>query len=118
MQRLVGLVGNGLQQRPGHLRANDRGRLEQALLLRWEPVNARRQHRLYRGGDLQALQWPGQPIGTALAHQHAGLHQGAHALFQEEGVALGTGNQELGERRKAGIAPQQRLEKLVSARRR
>ena len=34
VQRLLGLLGNGLQQRPGHLRANDRGGLEQALLLR------------------------------------------------------------------------------------
>ena len=33
VQRLVGLVGNGLQQRPGHLGANDGGGLEQALVL-------------------------------------------------------------------------------------
>ena len=58
VQRLVGRVGNGLQQRPGHLRANHRGGLEQALLLRWQPVNARRQYCLHRGGDLQALQRP------------------------------------------------------------
>ena len=36
----------------GHLRANDRGRLEQALLLRRQPVDARRQHRLHRGRHL------------------------------------------------------------------
>ena len=86
VERLVGRVGNGLQQRPGHLRANHRGGLEQALLLRWEPVNTRRQHRLHRGGDLQALQRPGQAIGTALAHQDPGLHQGAHALSRKKGL--------------------------------
>ena len=80
VQRLVGRVGNSLQQRPGHLRANHRGGLEQALLLRWQPVNARRQHRLHRGGDLQGFQRPGQAIGTALAHQDPGLHQGARSL--------------------------------------
>ena len=68
VQRLVGLVGNGLQQRPGHLRANDRGGLEQALLLRGQPVNTRRQHRLYRGGDLQVLQ-PAWPADTRRAHR-------------------------------------------------
>jgi hypothetical protein len=74
VQHLLRRVGNGLQQRPRHLRANDRRSLEQALLLRWQPVNTRRQHRLHRGGDLQTLQWLGQPIGATLAHQDLGLH--------------------------------------------
>jgi hypothetical protein len=95
VERLVGRVGNGLQQRPGHLGANHCGGLEQALLLGGQPVDACCQYRLHRGGDLQALQWPGQAIGAALAYQDPGLHQGAHALFQKEGVALGAGNQEL-----------------------
>ena len=29
-----------------------------------------------------------QAIGPTLADQDPGLHQGAHALFQEEGIAL------------------------------
>ena len=42
VQRLVGRVGDDLQQRPGHLGADDRGSLEQAFLLRWQPIDARR----------------------------------------------------------------------------
>ena len=40
VQRLIGRVGDGLQQRPGHLGANDRSGLEQALSLRRQPINA------------------------------------------------------------------------------
>ena len=53
VQRRLGQLGNGLQQRQGHLRADDGGGLEQALLLRRQPVDARRQHRLHRGRHLQ-----------------------------------------------------------------
>ena len=59
-----------------------------------------------------------QAIGPRLADQHAGLHQGAHALLQEEGIALGALDQQLLERRQAGVVPQQRLEECVGARRR
>ena len=118
VQRFLRLVGDGLQQRPGHLRADHRSGLEQALLLRGQPVDARGQHRLHRGGDLQALQRPGQPIGTALADQDPGLHQGAHALFQKERVTPGACDQEWCECRKAGVVPQQGLEECIRARRR
>ena len=45
-----GSLGNGLQQRQGHLGANHGGGLEEGFLLRRQPVDARRQHRLHRGG--------------------------------------------------------------------
>ena len=119
MQRGFGHVGNGLQQRQGHLGANDRGGLEQALLLRRQPVDARRQHRLYRRRHLQArpAAWPDDRPQRS-PDQHPGLHQGAHALFQKEGIALGAGDQELCERRQTGVIPQQRLEEFVGAGRR
>ena len=47
-----------------------------------------------------------------------GLHQRPHALLQEEGIALGALDQELLERRQAGVVPQQGLEEFVGARRR
>jgi hypothetical protein len=46
VQRRLGHVRNSLQQRQGHLGANNRGSLQEALLLRRQPINARRQHRL------------------------------------------------------------------------
>ena len=56
-----------------------------------------------------------QARGAALADQHPGLHQGAHALLQEEGVALGARNQEPLEGRQAGIVAKQGLQELVGA---
>jgi hypothetical protein len=47
-------VGNGLQQRQGHLSANDRRSLQELFLLRWQPVNTRREHSLHRGRHLNA----------------------------------------------------------------
>ena len=105
VQRGLGQLGNGLEQRQGHLGANHRGGLEEPLLLRRQPVDARRQHRLHRGRHLNGWQRLRQVVGPWFAHQHPGLHQGAHALLQEEGVALGARNQELLEGHQAGSSP-------------
>ena len=118
MQRRLGQLGNGLQQGKRHLGANDRGGLEELLLLRGQPVDARRQHRLHRRRHLDGRQGLRQPIGPRLAHQHPGLHQGAHALFQEEGIALRARDQQPLERRQAGVLPQQGVEDGLGARRR
>ena len=59
-----------------------------------------------------------QAIGPELPDQYPRLHQGAHALLQKEGIALGARDQELFERREAGVVPQQRLKNGVGARRR
>ncbi len=83
-----------------------------------QAVDARRQHRLHRGWHLKAGERLRQAIGPRLAHQHPGLHQGAHALFQKEGIALGARNQELLERRQAGVVPEQGLQEFVGAGRR
>jgi hypothetical protein len=102
-------VGNRVQQRPGHLHANDGRRLQQALLLGWQPVDTRRQHGLHGGGDLDTRQSPPQAIGPALADEHPRLGQGAHALLQEEGIALGARNEQVGERFQTRVVPQQGL---------
>jgi hypothetical protein len=66
MQHRLRHVGDRLQQGQGHLHAGDRCRLEQALLLRWQPINARRQHCLHRAWDLNGLDVRRQPIGPPL----------------------------------------------------
>ena len=38
-ERLLRHVGYGLQEREGHLRANDRSGLQELSLLRWQPVD-------------------------------------------------------------------------------
>jgi hypothetical protein len=107
VQRRLGYLGNGLEQRQGHLGANNGSRLQEPLCLRRQPVDTCCQHGLHRGRHLNGRQRLRQVVCPGRAHQHPSLHQRAHALFQEEGVALGTRNQELFERRQAGVIPQQ-----------
>jgi hypothetical protein len=109
MQRLVGHVGNGLQQRQGDLHANHPRRLQESLRLRWEPVDACGQHRLDGGRHLNGRQRLRQVVGPRCAHQHAGFDEGAHALFQKEGVALGACNQGLREGCQTGVIAKQGL---------
>ena len=75
-----------------------------------KPVDARRQHRLHRRRHLNGRQRLCQAVCPRFAHQHPGLHQGADALLQEEGVALGARNQERLERCQAGVVAQQGLQ--------
>jgi hypothetical protein len=95
VQRCLGHLRNGLEQGEGHLGANHGRRLQEPLFLRRQPVDACRQHRLHRGWYLNGRQRLRQAVGPRSAHQHPGLHQGAHALLQKEGIALGARNQEL-----------------------
>ena len=73
VQRRLGQLGNGLQQGQRHLRADDRGRLQEPLLLGRQAVDARRQHRLHRGGHLEAGEGcarryaPGAPTSTPVS---------------------------------------------------
>ena len=115
VQRFVGRVGDGLQQRPGHLGTDDRGGLEQAFVLRRQPIDARRQQRLHRGRDLQGVERLCQTIGAPLPDQHPGLHQGAHTLLQKEGIALRAGDQEWVRGPRPASAPRRAWSK-VSAR--
>jgi hypothetical protein len=50
--------------------------------------------------------------------QLAGLHQGAHTLFQKEGVALGTRNEERLEGCQAGVLAEQGVQERVGTGRR
>ena len=116
MQRRLGQLGDGLQQGQGHLGADDRGGLQELLLLWGQPVDACRQYRLYRRRHLDGRQALRQPIGTRLAHQHPALHQGAHALFQEKRIALRALDEHPLERRQAGVWPQQGVEDRLGTR--
>jgi hypothetical protein len=105
MQRLLGQLSHSVQQRYGHLAANHDSRLQEALCLGRESVDARRQHGLYCGWHLHGRQGLCQMMGTRLPDEHPSLDQGAHALFQEEGITIRAGDQKLLERRQTGIVP-------------
>ena len=52
-------VGDGQEQRHGHVFADDGGRLEQSLGLGRQAVDARGQDGLHGGGDRRAARLPG-----------------------------------------------------------
>src|SRR6266852_7398005 len=54
-------------------------------------------------------------MGSAFADQGLGLHQGPHALLQEEGVALGLLDEKLLERLEPAVGTQEGLEEVLSA---
>jgi hypothetical protein len=108
-------VGDGQQQRQGHVLADDRGRLEQSLAFGRQTVDPGGQDRLHRGGDRQLLDGPGEPVGPALAGQGRRLHQGPHTLFEEEGIRFRPLYQQLLERAEGRVRAEERIEQLVSA---
>ena len=114
-ERLFRQLRHSLEEGQGHLGADDRRGLEQALLLRGQAVDARRQDGLHRGWYLNGRQGVRQAVGSRLAHQGTGLHQRPHALLQEEGIALGALDQQLGEGRQTRIVPHEGLEEGISA---
>jgi hypothetical protein len=111
-------VSNSLEQQQGYLMANHRSSLQQVLLLRRQAVHACCEYSLYCGRYLNARQRLGQPIRPALADQYSGLHQGAHALFQEEGIAGGPSDQQRLERLQTRVIPEQGLQEGVRTGRR
>ena len=78
-------------------------------------VDACCQHGLHRGRHLNGRQRLRQPMTPGLTHRHPGLHQGAHALLQEERVALGALDEQGFERRPAGVIPQQGMQERIGA---
>jgi hypothetical protein len=57
-------------------------------------------------------------VGSRLAYQGSGLHQGPHALLQEEGIALSALDQEFVEGSQAHVVSQEGLKEGVSIHRR
>ena len=83
-KRFVRQLDDCLEQRAGHILADDGGGLEQTFLLRGKPVDARRQYHLDRGRDLDCLDRLRQPISAALPLKRLRLHQRPDRLLQEE----------------------------------
>jgi hypothetical protein len=117
-EHLLWYIGNGLQEGQGDLVANHGRRLQQALLLGWQPVDTDCQDGLYGGWHLDGRQRLLQTVGPTLALQGPGLYQRAHALLQEEGITLRTRNEQGCKRLQAGVVPEQGVQECVSAQRR
>jgi hypothetical protein len=83
-------------------------------LSRGQAVDARRQHRLHRGGHLDGRQRLRQAIGAWHTDQYACLDQGINALLQEERIALRARNQEPLQRGQTGVLSQEVLKQCLS----
>jgi hypothetical protein len=112
-ERLVRQVGDRLEQREWNVLADDGGHLEEAFVLRGEPIDARCQHRLHRGRDPDRLDRLPQPIPSPLPGQRLGLHQRPDGLLHEERVPAP--DEELLEPSEPGIVAEKRIEQLPGA---
>lgn len=89
--------------------------LQQPLVLRAQPVDARAHQGLHGGRHLQGGHGPGQMIVAGLALEAAGFRQMPHALLEEEGIALGAVDQPRRQRGQIRIRTEQRAQKLPRA---
>ena len=85
-ERLVRQLGDRPEQGERHVLADDGGDLQEALVLRGEPVDASRQHHLDGSRDLDGLDRPGQAIIAGQTLQRLRFHQRPNRLFQVEWV--------------------------------
>jgi hypothetical protein len=74
-ERRVRELGDRLEQRERDIVADDGGDLEQAFVLLSKSVDARCQHHLDGGRELDRLGQLNQPILSALPRQHVRVHQ-------------------------------------------
>jgi hypothetical protein len=99
-------IGDGEEEGERHVASDDRGRLEQALVLRRQPVDASREHRLHGDRHMAFRQRPREPVGASGADEDLSLDQTADALLHEERVPFGPLDQQALEREKIRLLAQ------------
>src|SRR6185369_4551552 len=97
------------------LTTDDRRRLEQALLLGAQPIDASGQDSLHRGGHANARERAREVKSAPPPHHHLRLNEGARALLEEEGIALRPLDEQRLERKQVGSVTEQRAEKRLGA---
>ena len=114
-QRIFILVDDCLEQGKRHFAANHGSRLQQPLLFRREPVDARGKHCLHgrRHLDLGRLQVLQQAVRTRLARDDGRLDQRPHPFLEEERIAAGALHQHRNHRLQRGLVTQQRRQQRV-----
>src|SRR5215813_4810440 len=112
-QVVLGRVGNGLQEREGHILANDRGGLEQTLVLGRQAIDAGGEDGLRRRRDLPRLRGLGDPVRPTLPDEDLGLDKRPDTFFQEKRIPLGATNQGPPERLEGRILAEQGRQQLL-----
>jgi hypothetical protein len=103
-QMVLRMLRDRREERVGHVLADHRGRLQEPLLLRRQPVDPRRQDHLHRGRHLQRLHRSRQPVRPTLSCQRPRLREGPHRLLQEKRIA--PLHQHLRQGCKPGVGPE------------
>ena len=85
------------------------------LVVRRQPVDPRGEDRLYRGGYVDRVEGSGKSIRAALPCEGLCLEQRPHALFQEERISAGPGDENRLERLEADVRSQQGQKQLAGA---
>src|SRR5215510_3977917 len=79
-QVVLGRVGNGLQQREGHVLPYDRGGLEQTLVLGRQAIDAGGENGLRRRRDLPRLRSLGYSVCPTLPDEYLRLDERPHTF--------------------------------------
>jgi hypothetical protein len=112
-QVCFGPLGNGEQERERHILADDRGRLEQPLVLGCQAVDPGREDRLDRRRYLDRRGVGRQPVGPPFTDQRLGFRERPHALLEEQRVAFRPINEGALERVQARVGPEQARQEIV-----
>jgi hypothetical protein len=87
--------------------------LQEGLVLGQQPVDASGEHGLHGGRHVDIRQGPRQAVRPPRPEQCSCLNKLAHALFQEERIALRPRDQGRLERLESGVGPEHRTEELL-----
>ena len=79
---------DGLEEREGHRFSDDRRRLQQVLDGRGQPVDPGSEYGLNGSRNLDRVQGLGEAEGSTGSNDHPGFDERAHALLEEERIAL------------------------------
>ena len=110
---LLRLIGDGVEQDERDVLSDNGGRLQQLLLRRWEPVDPGGQDGLDRGRNMNSVEGVSEAIGPALSDKGLRFHEGPHALFQKERVAIRPLDEQGPQRGQLGVGAQQRLQEIL-----
>src|SRR5215471_15990233 len=111
-------VRDRLEQRERDVLADHSRRLQQALVLLGQPINARSQHRLHGCRNLDRLGCASGSVPTSLTDQRTGLHEGSRALLEKERVPFGALDQQPLDGVEARVVAEQRAEEVARTLRR
>ena len=108
-QRVCGYARNTREHGYRDVGADHRGRLEEVLVLRRQPVDPRRQDRLHRRGHVDGFRGLHEPIRAPLAHEPPVVREVPHTLLEEERIALGPREEEPFQGLETSVATEQDL---------